>query len=165
MKRNLIFTLFVTQVALWISYFLFFMQKNIDFKLLWGNTPSQLFTPLLAIAGAAYVMNLWLINSMAFSDNVTDTEEWTLISCILLYYVAQLLFLPLTYLAVNKRISKSVVTMLLLACVIPFAIIAGVVTKHASKPDTKHVVLKLIAAFFPLLHVLIDDAILYGFLF
>jgi len=165
MRQNVIACLVITQVALWISYLCFFGQKKVDFESLWGGTPKRLRSPLLWSAGVAYVMNLLLIISMANSSNLTKVDEWALISCVLLYYVAQLLFLPLTKLAVDGEVPKSVVTTLLLVCVVPFAVIAGVVAKHATKRDSEAVLFKLCTALAPLLHVLINDAILFGFLF
>jgi hypothetical protein len=165
MKQNLVACLVVTQIALWSSYLLFFRQKNVDFESLWGNTPKGLRPLLLFAASGAYVMNLLLIISMANSNNLTEVDEWMLLSCILFYYVAQLTFLPLTKLAVDGKIPKSIVTTLLLVCVIPFAVIAGVVSKHVTRRDSKAVLFKLTTAFAPLLHVLINDAILFGFLF
>ena len=165
MKMNLAICLVITQVALWASYLWFFKQDNIDFQSLWGDTPKRLRSPLLYIATLAYVMNLVLMVSMIRSPNLTDVDEWTLISCVLLYYTAQILFLPLTKLAVDGRIPKCVVTALLLVCVIPFAVICGVVTRRIVKFDTDAVYLKLTTALVPLLHVLINDAIIFGFLF
>ena len=162
---TILVSIVITQVALWISYYLFFNQKDINITALWGDTPGQLQTPLLVIAGIAYVMNLWLLVNMAMSHNLTESEEWTIVGCIIAYYVAQLLFLPLTNLAVNKKIPKCVVTLLLVLCVIPFVILTGVVTKHSMDPESKGTLVKLITAFIPLLHVLIDDAVLFGFLF
>tara|TARA_B100000902_G_scaffold571_1_gene753 strand:- start:1788 stop:2285 length:498 start_codon:yes stop_codon:yes gene_type:complete len=165
MKQKLVAYLIATQIALWISYFLFFKQKNVNFKSLWGDTPKSFQSWLLLAATVAYVLNLLLIISMAISSNLTDDEEWILIACILFYYVAQLLFLPLTKLAVDGKIPKFAVTALLLVCVIPLAIIAGVVTKHVTKQGSKAVMFKLTTAYAPLLHVLINDAVLFGFLF
>jgi len=165
MKQKLVAYLIATQIALWISYFLFFKQKNVNFKSLWGDTPKSFQSWLLLAATVAYVLNLLLIISMAISSNLTDDEEWILIACILFYYVAQLLFLPLTKLAVDGKIPKFAVTALLLVCVIPLAIIAGVVTKHVTKRGSKAVIFKLTTAYAPLLHVLINDAVLFGFLF
>jgi len=165
MKQKLLAYLVATQITLWISYFLFFKQKNVNFKSLWGNTPNDFRPWLLFAASVAYVLNLLLIISMANSNNLTEDEEWILIACILFYYVAQLFFLPLTKLAVDGKIPKMTVTALLLVCVIPLAIIAGVVTKHVTKRGSKAVMLKLTTAYAPLLHVLINDAVLFGFLF
>ena len=165
MNVTILVSIVITQVALWISYYSFFNQKGINKAALWGDTPSKLQTPLLVIAGIAYVMNLGLLVNMAMSHNLTEPEEWTIVVCILAYYVAQILFLPLTNLAVCKKIPKFVVTLLLVLCVIPFVILTGVVTKHSMDPESKGTLIKLITAFIPLLHVLIDDAIIFGFLF
>ena len=165
MKQKLVAYLIATQIALWISYFLFFKQKNVNFKSLWGDTPKSFQSWLLLAATVAYVLNLLLIISMATSSNLTEDEEWILIACILFYYVAQLFFLPLTKLAVDGKIPKFAVPALLLVCVIPLAIIAGVVTKHVTKRGSKAVIFKLTTAYAPLLHVLINDAVLFGFLF
>ena len=165
MKQKLVGYLVATQIALWVSYYLFFKQKNVNFKSLWGNTPKSFRSWLLFAASVAYVMNLLLIISMANSNNLTDNEESILIACIVFYYVAQLLFLPLTKLAVDGKIPKLAVAALLLICVIPLAVIAGIVTKHVTKQGSKAAMFKLTTAYAPLLHVLINDAVLFGFLF
>ena len=165
MKISIIISVLVTQIALWISYYVFFTQHDLNFASLWGNTPSQTHIPLLVIASIAYIMNIYLLVSMAMYRNLSESDEWLIVGCILAYYVAQLLFLPLTNLAVNKKIPKCVVTSLLIFCVIPLAIVAGVVTKYTYNSDMDGSLVKLVTAFVPLMHVLIDDAILFGFLF
>ena len=149
----------VTQFVLWTSYYFFFNQNNVNFELLWGNTPQNFRTYLLISAAVAYAMNLFLLVRLAMMDNLDQPEQWLVIACVCSYYIAQLFFLPLTNLAVKKQIPKCVVTTLLVLCVIPFVVLTGVVTKHSNDA------VNLIFSFLPLLHVAINDAIIFGFLF
>ncbi len=149
-----------TQIALWTSYYFFFNQNNVNFESLWGNTPQTFRTYLLISAAVAYAMNLFLLVRLAMDNNLDQPQQWTISACVCAYYIAQLFFLPLTNLAVKKQIPKGVVTILLVLCVIPFVVLTGVVTKHNSNDPVN-----LIFAFLPLLHVTINDAIMFGFLF
>ena len=149
----------VTQFVLWTSYYFFFNQNHVNFELLWGNTPQNLRTYLLISAAVAYVMNLFLLVRLGMMDNLDLPEQWLVTACVSSYYIAQLFFLPLTNLAVKKQIPKCVVTTLLVLCVIPFVVLTGVVTKHSNDA------VNLIFSFLPLLHVAINDAIIFGFLF
>ena len=159
MSPGILISVVTTQVTLWASYLFFFNQKEVNFSSLWGSTPPSLRNYLLISAAVAYAMNLFLLFRLAISDNLNEPDKYVVVACVCAYYIAQLFFLPLTHLAVRKEIPKAIVTILLVLCVLPFVFLTGVVTRHTNDP------LDLIFAYIPLLHVVINDAILFGFLF
>ena len=165
MKVGLLETVVTTQILLWLSYFIFFKTTRTELQSLWGNVPSKLHTPLLGFATISYLMNIGLLVHLARASDVSREEELILIICVLVYYLPQLLFLPMTDQSVNGKLSKAYVTALLVLCVMPFVVIAGVVVRYSVQKNTEGMFYKMFSAIVPLLHVLINDAILYGFLF
>jgi hypothetical protein len=159
MFPGILLSVVTTQVTLWTSYMFFFNQKGVDFSSMWGRTPPWMHSYLLVSAGVAYAMNLFLLSRLATTYNLNEADKYTVVACVWAYYIAQLFFLPLTHLALRKEVPKAVVTVLLVLCVVPFVFLTGVVTRHTNNP------LDLTFAYIPLLHVVINDAILFGFLF
>ena len=159
MFPGILLSVVTTQVTLWTSYMFFFNQKGVNFSSMWGTTPQWMHNYLLISAGVAYAMNLFLLLRLATTYNLNEADKCTVVACVCAYYIAQLFFLPLTQLAVKREVPKAVVTVLLVLCVVPFVFLTGVVTRNTNDP------LDLAFAYIPLLHVLINDAILFGFLF
>lgn len=165
MKVSLMSTIITTQVLLWLSYYIFFKTTRTDLRNLWGEVPGQLHTPLLGFATISYIINIWLLIDLARTNDLSREDETIIITCVLLYYISQLLFLPMADKVANNRMSKTYMQSLLIFCVIPFIVISGVVIRSSVQKNKKNRVFHIFASILPLLHVLIDDAILYGFLF
>ena len=94
---------------------------------------------------------------MIASKNVSSQTLTTVIICVLIYYTLQLFFIPLVRASQNGY-SKNWVRALLIICIVPMTILAGIGIESG---DASLSILGMITA----LHVLVNDAVLYGYLF
>lgn len=159
MKFNiqLVSVLIVSQILLWISYwYMFSTTKNI--KIFWASINKDYHMYFLIMAGIAYLLNLILIIYYTFLKNIDKNNLHIITWCIIFYYGLQLLFLPFV-----KFLKPIFSQILLFMCVIPLFIIMTISIKEAllAKNILDKTIL-LVCSIIPFLHVLINDAILYG---
>lgn len=121
-----------------------------------GETPKYLHVYMLICAFIAYIANLAYVFIVA-AKGVHSSTISVVTACVLCYYVLQLFFIPLVR-ATQNGYSKWWVRALLIICVIPISILAGIGIEIGDATLT-------ILALITVLHVLINDALLYGYLF
>ena len=138
-------------LVLWVSYAMLGLRPT-DF----GGVPGGAQAYFLGAALVAYVANLVFIGMLAAKG--TGAEQNVATACVLVYYVLQVGFIPLVRASQSGACSPNLVRALLLACVIPISVLAGLAVRAKR---TVLSVLGIVTA----LHVLVNDAILYGFLF
>ena len=152
MNTLLLLTLLLTQTALWVGYS--YQLQGTTLSKFWGNVPEGMWGYLLGAAALAYAMNLFLVAKLSFHDLNPSLAYWAA-GATLMYYVLQMFFLPLVEQAVGNGGSRWPVRILLLVCILPIAALAGIGIGEGF----------VISSVFPLLHVIVNDALLYGFLF
>ncbi len=152
MNPILLSTLFLTQIVLWTAY-LYQLQGN-NLSKYWGNVPKSMWFYLLGSAAVAYVLNLYLVTTLSFR-HFDPSLSYSLAAATAMYYIMQMLFLPWVNHTVNNRGSRWPVRLLLLVCIVPIAITASIGVQRGF----------YVSAIGPLAHVVINDALLYGFLF
>ena len=159
MKFNieLLSILIITQLLLWLSYwYMFSTTKNVS--IFWASINKNFHDYFLTAAGIAYLLNLILIFYFVFSKNIDKTNLKIITNSIIIYYGLQLFFLPFV-----KFLQPIFTQILLFICVIPLFFIMIVSIKEAlvtNKIIDK--IILLVCSILPFLHVLINDAILYG---
>ena len=155
LQQLLLFTFIFLQIVLWLSYFIdLYLEKRI--KLKWfGDIDKKYHKYFLTTASIAYLFNVVYV--FRFPQNVPENVTKTVIMNILVYYVLQLLFIPLLKLSVTDRISKQWVSLLLAICVIPMYILMKV---GLSQNNTD--LLFKASSMIPFIHVFFNDAILFG---
>ena len=119
-----------------------------------GEVPRQMHAYLIAVGilGYACMMVVTICISTRRVD-LTDTDVMRVLACTLLYYGLQFGFLPLV--RARQRVAMRV---LLTVAVLPVATIAGIAVRTRV---AWFAALAIAAA----AHVLVNDAILYGYLF
>lgn len=152
MPSMLLPTVAATQIALWIGYQ--YQLKGVATPTFWGNVPANRWTYFLAAAGVAYVLNLYLLVRLSFLD-LTAGITAVAIAATIVYYVLQMFFLPMVKHAVFNNGSRWPVRILLLACAVPMLLLGLIGIQHGF----------YVSSILPFLHVLINDALLYGFTF
>lgn len=140
-------------IALWLQYALLSVRTS-DF----GSTPVSLRTYLLASAAVAYVCNLAYIGIFAGLGAASAQQQTAAVTAVIAYYTLQLAFLPLARAGIGGRISKIWTRALLCACVAPMVALAVVAIQ------LRHVAL-IATGLVTLVHVTLNDAVLYGALF
>jgi hypothetical protein len=143
-----------SNVALWVSYAIMKPNNDTDF----GSVPPGLRMYLLISACVAYVCNWAFIGILGTKDDASDEKINIVTASIVAYYLLQLAFLPIVRSCVQRGVSKWPLRLLLIACVVPMAIVAGI---GVEAKDKILATLGIVAA----THVLVNDAIVYGFLF
>lgn len=156
MNRDLLACLVVFQMLLYAVYAVF--AGRIDLTKLWGAIPRHMHTPGTALAAIGYLMLLVALFSLSLGPLMSNVREWTLVSAVMMFFVLQILYVPFASLAVSGDVDKNIVRGILLACVIPVAIVAGVAAKTEDKLAT-------VCASVALLHFTAFDAVYYGFFF
>ena len=142
-------TTVVVNLALWVGYAVTGLRKS-DF----GNVPGKAQLYFLISAALAYVANLVFIAMLAKKP---ESHLYAAAVCVGVYYILQLAFVPLVRASQNGR-SANWVRSLLLMCIIPIAVLAGIAVL------TRELVLVTLGVFVAL-HVVVNDAILFGYLF
>ena len=141
----------VLNVALWASYATLGLRAT-DF----GAVPEGARIYFLAFALIAYIANIAFISILAADG--TGEEQNAATACVLVYYVLQLAFIPLVRASQSGACSPNWVRALLLVCVLPVAVLAGIAVR------ARRALLSALGILVSL-HVLVNDAVLYGFLF
>ena len=152
MPSMLLPTVVALQIALWIGYQ--YQMKGVATPTFWGNVPPNRWTYFLAAAGVAYALNLYLLTRLSFLDLTTGITA-VAIAATIVYYVLQMFFLPMVKHAVSNNGSRWPVRILLLVCAVPLLALGLIGIQHGF----------YVSSILPFLHVLINDALLYGFTF
>ena len=156
-NKLLLNILIITQFILWISYwYMFTTTKNLS--IFWGNVNKNFHNYFLTSASLAYILNLILIIYYIFSKNIEKSNINIINWSVFTYYSLQLLFLPFV-----KFLKPIFTQILLFICVIPLFLIM-MVSINQSFYTNKIIdkIILLVCSIIPFLHVLINDAILYG---
>lgn len=143
----------VTNGLLWYSYARM-RASTADF----GRVARSQHVYFLVAAAVAYACNLAFVWRLASSRRASTGVLWTAAACVVIYYLLQLLFLPAVRAALRHGASRNYARALLIACIAPVVVLAGLGVQMRSAVLT---VLGCIVA----LHVTLNDAILYGFAF
>ena len=175
---NVIFlgSVFIVNIVLWLSYIYFLKgETNMNHSSLWNNVNLNERQSLLIMAGIAYILNILLALFFAYSKNVEQKKLNIILCAYVSYYVLQLFFLPLLILYTKnkivkqKNIYKLLIRLLLIIVVIPMFIIMVYCLKEMFYTYTnKNVYTSIIVglcSILPFLHVLINDAYVFGFTF
>lgn len=156
-NKSLLYVLIISQILLWFSYwYMFSTTKKIN--IFWASVNKNYHNYFLTAAGIAYLLNLILILYFVFSKNTDKSSLKIIIWSIIIYYGLQLFFLPFV-----KFLKPIFTQILLFICVIPLFFIMIVSIKESL--ITSNIIDKiilLVCSIIPFLHVLINDAILYG---
>ena len=144
-KLTLLITTIVVNVLLWISYIIVGLRPS-DF----GKIGKNAQTYFLIIAGLAYIANLVFVGLLLTKTNVDFIAASIFVAA---YYILQIAFIPLVRLS-QKTGNSSIVQALLLICVIPITLLAGIAVKTRDN-------LLIILGIFVAIHVLVNDAIIY----
>lgn len=152
-RTSLVATTVVVNLALWSSYAMLKVGRR-DF----GATPKHLRMYLLVAALVAYAANLAFVGLLCAKDDVPASSIWVATACVAVYYALQLGFVPLVRSSARGRTAKNWVRALLIACVVPMTVLAGIGVESGSAVVAA---LGIVAV----AHVLINDAVLFGFLF
>lgn len=152
-KLSLLLGSLVVNFALWLTYALLRVDSR-DF----GSFPPPLQRYSLVCAAGSYACNLAFLAVMLRTETIPDQTYYVALACVLLHYLLQIGFIPSVRATTRRGGSKWIVRSLLLLCVLPVSILAGIGVESS---DWTLSVLGLIVV----LHVCLNDAILYGFLF
>ena len=144
----------IVNICLWSEY-AYMRPRASDFGAIQSNRV-RVYT--LSAAAVAYVCNLVFIGMVVaapISKKMTRAHVDTITSATTVYYLLQLLFLPLVRASLKGATSKVWVQSLLLLCILPLAVIATVAMQTRS---AALIALSLVS----LLHATVNDAVLYG---
>ena len=177
-KNNFILGIFVVNSILWASYVYFLRgETNMLKSELWNNVPFKERTPMLVMASIAYILNLALAVYLYMNKYVSSTSLRIVFISYIVYYVLQLLFVPLllrythfklTNTTKEAQLYRWLVQLLLIIVVIPMGVIMVYGIYEATTLYKKNKYMSLCIAgcsILPFLHVLINDAYRFGFFF
>lgn len=150
-KLMLAFGTIAINICLWAMY----SQQGLNERD-FGSFPRSLRIYSLLAFGVSYFCNLAFLMVMLQKKTIPDNTYYVALMCVVLYYALQMAFIPCV--RISKKTSKWFVRLLLLLCIFPIAILAGI---GVELNDWLLSLLGIIV----LLHVCINDAILFGFLF
>ena len=153
MRTELLLTLLGTQIALWASYYVFGVDGS-----LWGRTPKGLRSYLIGSAFIAYIFNLVSVSTLNLEGSGNSSMLLPVLSCLIAYYALQILFVPFVKRTLSGKMDPNWVRGLLLVCCLPMILLAGISLKQGPLWSA---LLSIVAT----AHVVVNDAILYGFLF
>ena len=153
LKLILLITTIIVNAILWLSYLKDKLSYS-DFGEIKSNTLRYY---MLTIASLAYLSNLLFVIILISKKDISDLDYKIAIFSIFVYYILQLFFFPLVRHSIKTK-NKMFVRLLLLICCIPMFALSLISLNY------KYLILKVLS-FFTLIHVFVNDAILYGFLF
>tara|TARA_B100000683_G_scaffold253445_1_gene271209 strand:- start:389 stop:856 length:468 start_codon:yes stop_codon:yes gene_type:complete len=151
-RLTLLCVAIVSNAALLASYLVTGVRAS-DF----GNFPRPLWGYALLTASIAYVANLAFVGVAVADPKLSAEDAYIIAACVFLYYALQVFFIPLVRASTQHAKSRWMARSMLIACVIPMAVVAGIGVRMGRVAGA--------LAIIPAAHVLINDAILYGFLF
>ena len=156
-QQNLFVSTLFLQIILFSSYF--FIIKNFDNNLFWGKITNKKY--FLIIASIAYTLNLCLYFYFIFKKNIKDEIIYKVFLTLIFYYGLQLYFLPSTLIK-NKIYTR----ILLGVCILPILYLFYITKNHIKKlTNVYEKIFLYIASIIPLLHVFINDFLLFSFSF
>jgi hypothetical protein len=157
-QQNLFVSILFLQIILFSSYA--FIIKNFDNNLFWGRITNKNYKNyFLMIALIAYILNLCLYFYFVFKQNIKDEIIYKVFLTLLIYYGLQLYFLPSTL------IKNKIYTRILLGiCILPILYLFYITLQHIRKiTNIYEKIFLYIASILPLLHVFMNDFLLYSF--
>lgn len=155
-QKILLSIIIFSQIILWSSYY--YVLKNKDMKIFWGNIPKSKWDSFLIVALIAYILNIVLLMYFVFRNGINNNYIMTVIYSLLVYYGLQMYFLPFM-----ELLPKIYTTIMLFLCVIPIGIIAYIAYLQSEKvTNNLEKIFLYVTGLFPLYHVLVNDAIYYG---
>jgi hypothetical protein len=145
----------VVNLCLWAEYAVM-NPHNRDF----GAVKGGMRVYMLLAAAVAYACNLAYIGLVAAAPlkRLKQSQVDAVTVATAVYYVLQLAFLPLVRVSLKSGVSKFWVQSVLLLCILPMAVLA-IVAVQIQNPAL--IALSTIS----LLHVTINDAVLFGGMF
>ena len=178
MNNTFMFGITFINILLWGSYSYFLKdQTNMIRSELWNNIQIKERMPLLIMASIAYLLNIFLALYFYIYKYLQSTSITVIFASYMIYYILQLFFIPLLIKYTNihsvgltKKANyyKLLIRLLLIIVVIPMGIIMVYGLQESKKIYTSNKLLSAIvalSAIVPFLHVLINDAYLFGFYF
>ena len=156
-------TLVLTQGALWAAYAQQFKEKSDAY---WGEiTDTNEKRYYLVSALIAYALNLGLAIYLIADPDAKPWQRYLYAAATVVYYMLQILFLPLLSQAVKTQ-DKTMVRLLLGVCIVPMTACAVVgMWRAVNSPLGFGSIFAGTGAIVPLLHVMINDFYLFGFNF
>ena len=151
-RLTLVLTAIVANVALLLSYVVT-SPSEADF----GKVPQSLHVYLLVAALVAYVCHLAFVSVLASKRDVADSTFYLAAACVAIYCALQLAFIPLVREVAAGKVSVWAVRTLLILCILPMVILAGIGVEIGGS-------LLMTLGLIPAAHVVLNDAIVYGFL-
>ena len=139
----------VLNVLLWMSYFVLKAGSS-D----WGDVPQSLRSYLLVCALGSYVCVLAYVWFVATEDRGSGAT-WGVTACVSIYFVIQLLFIPLLRKIQEGGIPRNRMRMLMTLSAVP---LGGLVVVAAHLKDTELIVLSSVAT----VHTIVNDAWLFS---
>lgn len=146
----------VVNVSLWVEYAAMRPHSR-DF----GSVKGSIRVYMLVAAAVAYACNLAYVGLVVAAplERLKATQVDTITIATAVYYLLQLAFLPLVRASLKGNgVSKFWVQSVLVLCILPMAVLA-VVAVQTKNPAL--IALSLV----PLLHVTVNDAVLFGGMF
>ena len=156
MRRDLFVCLVVAQILLYTVYAAF--SARYDISELWGDIPPTVHGLGVVLAIVGYLSLLVALFTLCIRGLSSDALEWTLISAVMTFFMLQIMYVPFGLMATRREIDKSVVRAILILCVVPVAIVAGVAAQEGDRLAT-------VCGAIALMHYTAFDAIYYGFCF
>ena len=152
----LLSALIVSQAALWTAY-AFQLKTGKPKPYYWGKIQNTKY--YLGMAAAAYVVHLIVGGYMAaHHEHAESWHRWMFGTGVLLYYGAQMFFIPWLVRA-NRTDNKQWVRGLLWCCVLPM-LATTIAASDFGRKSKKYWLIVL--SVFALLHVVVNDAALFG---
>ena len=149
---TLVVTAILGNAILLLSY-LVTSPSTADF----GRVPKSLHLYLLVAALIAYLCHLAFVALLAREQRASDNALYLSAACVAFYCSLQLAFVPLVRRVVAGKSSVWSLRALLMLCIIPMVLLAGIGIEVGGLTLAT---LGLI----PAAHVVLNDAIVYGFL-
>lgn len=143
-----------TNVALWWSYVA--LGANADDFGSMRSPGMQRY--LLVAASVAYICLLAVVGLLATTDAASTMQVWSAAGCVTVFTLLQLAFLPAVRAHVRGARSKNWARGVLLSATLPITVLAGICLL-----TRKPLLIGLSIAV--VLHVVFNDALLYGFSF
>ena len=170
MNKQFIVYIIVINILLWISYIYFLKnESNMIQSTLWNNIKKTDRMSLLLMASISYGLNILLSFYFAYSNNLNKQSIHIVLLSFISYYFLQIFFIPLlqsyTNKSTHKNIYKIMIQLLLIIVVIPMGIIMfyGIQTAVIEYKKNKYISIAiLLCSIAPFLHVLINDAYIFG---
>ena len=129
-----------------------------------GRVPHSLRVEMLVGAAVSLLITVGLLVHVGLlASPIGVLEQWAACGALVAYTALQIAFLPLARAAMRGSVPRSAVRVLLAVAVVPLLVLLVVAVRSATTP-VEAVVLGGLASV-PVLHAIVNDAVLYGALF